>query len=156
MSVTRRTFLKSALALTSYRILIAAGFVNPTLAQAQWLANFFTTSTLDETLKNIFAEAEITPTDKIALQLPSIAENGAVVPITISSSLENVSQIFILVEKNPIPLAAMFDLSPEVDAFVSARLKMNETCAVVAVAQAAGKLYKAQQIVKVTIGGCGG
>jgi sulfur-oxidizing protein SoxY len=50
----------------------------------------------------------------------------------------------------------VFDLSPDVEPFVSARVKMNETCAVIAIAKAEDKFYQAQQIVKVTIGGCGG
>ena len=99
---------------------------------------------------------KISSTDKIELKLPSIAENGAVVPITMSSTLEFVEQFYVFVEKNPVPLAAIFNLSPDMEAFASTRLKIGETGDVIVVAKAAGQLYKTQQTVKVTVGGCGG
>jgi sulfur-oxidizing protein SoxY len=153
---TRRAFLKASIALSAYSLATATGLVAPTITQADWLADFFTPSSLDEAVKKTFNSAHISNTDKIELKLPSIAENGAVVPITVTSTLELVEQIFILVEKNPVPLAAFFDLSPEVEPFVSARLKIAETCDVIVVAKAAVQLYQTRQTVKVTIGGCGG
>lgn len=159
MPDTRRAFLKASVALSAYSFATATGLIAPATTQANWLANFFAPATLDETVQktlNIANAAKINSTDKIELKLPSIAENGAVVPITITSTLELVEQLFVFVEKNPVPLAAIFSLSPEVEAFVSARLKIAETCDVIVVANAAGRLYRAQQTVKVTIGGCGG
>jgi sulfur-oxidizing protein SoxY len=67
-----------------------------------------------------------------------------------------VQKIYLLVEKNPIPLAAVFALSESLQAFVSARLKMAETCDVWVVAETADALFSAKANVKVTIGGCGG
>ena len=156
MPDTRRAFLKASVALGAYSFATATGLIAPATTQADWIADFFAPATLDETVQKTFNTANINNTDKIELKLPSIAENGAVVPITITSTLELVEQMFILVEKNPVPLAAMFNLSPEVEAFISARLKIAETCDVIVVAKAVGQLYKTQQTVKVTIGGCGG
>ena len=159
MSDTRRAFLKASVALSAYSFATATGLIASADTQADWLGNFFAPATLDETVKktlNIEGASKINSTDKIQLKLPSIAENGAVVPISITSSLEWVEQLYIFVEKNPVPLAAIFNLSPEVDAFASTRLKIAQTCDVIVVAKAAGQLYKTQQTVKVTIGGCGG
>jgi sulfur-oxidizing protein SoxY len=147
----RRTFLQAALA-------IFGGLFAPISARAEWTAQFFATGSFNDSLKNLNLPAvnTLSLSDKIALQLPSIAENGAVVPLTIQVNLENVDQLFVFVEKNPVPLAAIFNLSPEVEATVSTRLKMAETSPVVVLAKAEGQFYKAQQVVKVTIGGCGG
>jgi sulfur-oxidizing protein SoxY len=156
MPDTRRAFLKASVALSAYSLATATGLVAPATTEADWIADFFSPGTLDETIQKTFHTTKIYNTDKIELKLPSIAENGAVVPITITSTLDLIEQVFILVEKNPIPLAAVFDLSPDVEAFVSTRLKIAETCNVIVVVKAAAQLYKTQQAVKVTIGGCGG
>ena len=92
----------------------------------------------------------------ITISAPDIAENGAVVPITISTTLSNVENISVFVDKNPQPLAANFDLTSNVSGFVSTRIKMRETSDVIAIIKSGGKLYKANKTVKVTIGGCGG
>lgn len=158
MPDTRRAFLKTSVALGAYSLAAAAGLISPA-SQAEWIADFFVPAPLDETVKktlNIDNTSLINVSDKIELKIPSIAENGAVVPITVTSSLELVEQIFIFVAKNPVPLAAVFDLSPQLEPFVSARLKIAETCDVIVVVKAAAQFYKAQQTVKVTIGGCGG
>jgi sulfur-oxidizing protein SoxY len=77
-----------------------------------------------DTLKRLFGSRAMTAT----AQIPQIAENGAVVPLTVSTGLENITAITILVEKNPSPFSARFELSPELEPTVSARLKMAETC----------------------------
>ena len=156
MSGNRRTFLKQSAMISAYLIAAAAGFLTPKLSFAQWLDQNFTQGELDETLKRLYADMAIIETDKIELKLPRIAENGAVVPVTISTDLKEVESIAILVEKNPVPLAVTFILSPLVDPIVSARLKMAETCDVIAIVKSGDALYSNRQKVKVTIGGCGG
>jgi sulfur-oxidizing protein SoxY len=94
--------------------------------------------------------------DKITFgRLPDVAENGASVPITITTTLKNVDKIAILVERNPYPLSAEFYLSLGVYPKVSARLKMAKSSNVVVVVEAEGKLYRKTKFVKVTVGGCG-
>ena len=88
--------------------------------------------------------------------MPEIAENGAVVPVTIKTDLEDVSSISILVDENPTPLSATFDLTPAVEANISARIKMGQSSNVRAVVKAGDKVYFTTKEVKVTIGGCGG
>ena len=101
-------------------------------------------------------EGPITESDQVTLKVPDIAENGAVVPVTVSTSLTDVESISVLVENNPTPLVAMFELSPQSVPEISVRIKMGESSKVQTVVKAGGKLYSASKEVKVTIGGCGG
>ena len=101
-------------------------------------------------------EGPITESDQVTLKVPDIAENGAVVPVTVSTSLTDVESISVIVENNPTPLVAMFELSPQSVPDISVRIKMGESSNVQTVVKAGGKLYSASKEVKVTIGGCGG
>ncbi|MCK5872208.1 MAG: thiosulfate oxidation carrier protein SoxY [Methylococcales bacterium] len=150
MSTDRRNFFKKTIAIISSSLLFSQR------ADAKWLAALFSKSSVSESLKHSFNTHEIKVSDKINLKIPTIAENGAVVPLTVTSYLENTEQIYIFVEKNPIPLVAIFNLSPKVDALVSARIKMAKTSEVIIIVKAQSLLYKTQKKVKVTIGGCGG
>lgn len=95
------------------------------------------------------------PSEAVQLETPDIAEDGAIVPVTIRSELPQVDTIWVFVEKNPVPLAARFDLGPGLDAFVSLRIKLNESCRVLAVVRSEGGFYRAEKPVRVVLGGCG-
>jgi sulfur-oxidizing protein SoxY len=89
--------------------------------------------------------------------VPEIAENGAVVPVGVATTLAGASTISIAVSNNSTPLAASFTLSEATIPNVSTRIKMAKTAEVVAVVKTAdGSTYVAKKEVKVTIGGCGG
>ena len=94
--------------------------------------------------------------DKVKLDAPEIAENGAVVPISVATTLENVTSIAFLVSENPNALAASYVIPEGTLPSVANRLKMQKTTNVVAIVEAGGKLYSATKEVKVTVGGCGG
>jgi sulfur-oxidizing protein SoxY len=96
------------------------------------------------------------PSEKVKLDAPEIAENGAVVPITVSSTLADVTSISILVAENPNALAASYKIPAGTLPSVASRLKMAKTTNVIAIVEAGGKLYSATKEVKVTVGGCGG
>ncbi len=96
------------------------------------------------------------PSDKVKLDAPEIAENGAVVPISVSTSLADVTSISILVADNPNALAASYKIPAGTMPSVANRLKMAKTTNVIAVVEAGGKLYSTTKEVKVTVGGCGG
>jgi sulfur-oxidizing protein SoxY len=96
------------------------------------------------------------PSDKVKLDAPEIAENGAVVPISVSSTLDNVTSITILVAENPNALAASYRIPEGTLPSVANRLKMAKTTNVIAIVEAGGKLYSTTKEVKVTVGGCGG
>ena len=93
----------------------------------------------------------------VTLTAPDIAENGAVVPMTVATTLPNVKEMLLMVEKNPSPLVAVFNVSPEVEANFATRAKMGQSSDVYAVAVTTdGKALYAKKEVKVTLGGCGG
>jgi sulfur-oxidizing protein SoxY len=96
------------------------------------------------------------PSDQVKLDAPEIAENGAVVPIAVATTLADVTSISFLVTDNPNALAASYRIPPGTMPSVANRLKMAKTSNVIAIVEAGGKLYSATKEVKVTVGGCGG
>jgi len=153
---TRRTFLKT-LAHISSLALFPTAWLTSALALANWPKQFLSDGTYEQTIKILFADKEIVDSDKIHLKLPRVAENGAIVPLTISSTLADLKKFYVLVEKNPRPLSAQFHLSSFAEAELSLRLKMAKSCNVIVIAEnATGKLFQAKKFVKVTVGGCGG
>jgi sulfur-oxidizing protein SoxY len=94
--------------------------------------------------------------DKVKMDAPEIAENGAVVPISVSSTLADVTSIAILVAENPNALAASYQIPAGTLPSIANRLKMAKTTNVIAIVEAGGKLYSTSKEVKVTVGGCGG
>ena len=94
--------------------------------------------------------------DIVFFQTPDIAENGAVVPVGITSNIPKTESIAILIEKNPNLLAASFDIPAGTDPTISTRVKMGQSSNIVALVKADGKYYVATKEVKVTLGGCGG
>ena len=123
---------------------------------AIWPEKAFTADNLEDALQALFGGEGAEPSEAIQLKIPEVAENGAVVPVSVKTDLEKVASITILVENNPSPLAASFTLPAEAIADVSTRIKMGKTSRVIALVRADGGLYATHQEVKVTIGGCGG
>jgi len=157
MFKSRRKFIKSIVSLTAYSLTMASGLLHSSLVHAQWLNESFKATNYEQLLQHLFVDVEFIDSRKIKFQrLPRVAENGAVVPIKITSSLENVSKISLLVEKNPHPLIAEFYFSAKMEPSVTARFKMAEASAVIVIIEADGKFYRKSKYVKVTVGGCGG
>jgi len=92
---------------------------------------------------------------EVLLEIPGMAENGAIVPLTVESRIPDTRQILIFGEKNPGPLLVRFRFEPGTDAWVSVRVKLNESGRVLALAEAGGRWYGAEQPVRVMLGGCG-
>jgi len=109
----------------------------------------------EDALKALGAAGPANSAD-IVIRAADIAENGAVVPVSVESRLPKTQMIAILVEKNPNTLSADFDIPEGTDPFVTTRVKMAETSNIYALVKADGKYYHAVKETKVTIGGCGG
>ncbi len=152
LPLQRRIFLKQS---AKWAIAATASFIGATTGHAAWIAEHFASGKVDDTLARLFNNKAISHTDQISLSLPEVAEDGAVVPITISSELDNIDRLYILVEKNPTPLAAEFELSSNAMVYLTARIKMAESCNVVVIARQGEQLLKLQKWVTVTHGGCG-
>ena len=151
IAATRRSVLKQGSALAA---LVACGLLTAPQARAFADAAAFELKTMDEALKALGG----TPAESndITITAPDIAENGAVVPVAVTSNLPKTQEIYIVVEKNPFPLTAGFTIPAGTDAFVSTRVKMGQSANIHVIVKADGKLYSARKEVKVTLGGCGG
>src|SRR4030081_1060985 len=108
-----------------------------------------------DAIKSLYGKAA-EPSDKVKLDAPEIAENGAVVPISVSTTLADVTSISLLVSENPNALVASYKIPSGTVPTVANRIKMAKTSNVIAIVEAGGKLYSATKEVKVTLGGCGG
>lgn len=155
MNQFRRTFLKGAGAASTVAVAVAAGLLKPSqVLAAEWNKAGFTATKLEEALKTIGgAGAE---SKDILIKAPDIAENGAVVPVEITSNIPGTTSIALIIETNLNPLCSTYDFSNGAMGYVSTRVKMAKTSKVRAVVKAGGKSYTAAKEVKVTIGGCGG
>ena len=116
----------------------------------------FTADVYEIALTKLFGSSVVELSGQVSLTAPDIAENGAVVPLGISSTLEQIDTIAVFIKNNPNPLTASFDMSPTAVAEISTRVKMGKSSVVQAVVRSQGKLYGSEKEVKVTIGGCGG
>ena len=127
----------------------------PLSVLAAWNEQAFGAKTAADALKTIGASGAA-PSKDIVIEAPQIAENGAVVPIEISSNVPGTTSIAVVIEKNPFPLAGKFEFKDGALPFVKLNVKMGETSDVRVVAFAGGKQFSATREIKVTIGGCGG
>ena len=149
---TRRDALKRSFAVVS--LMMGAGIL-PELAQA-FEKSAFDAKNMAEVFKALGLPMP-TESKDVTLTAPDIAENGAVVPMTVQTSLSGAKKLLLLVEKNPSPLVAQFMLNPAVEASFQTRAKMSASCDVYAVAvMEDGKTLFSKKEVKVTLGGCGG
>ena len=156
MSIKRRTFLKGSAATGALGFAVGAGLLKPSAVMAAWPQNAFDAKSASDAMSALFGSSTAKSGD-VSIKAPDIAENGAVVPVSVSTKIQNVESIAILVEKNPQPLTCSFELKGNIDGFVSTRIKMGETSDIIAVVKSAdGSLVSSQKTVKVTIGGCGG
>lgn len=148
---------RAALRMTSvFGMALAAGLLDIQTANAEeWNKNAFEAKNLNDVIKSLGGVTAAASKD-VVINAPDIAENGAVVPVAVVSSLPNVQQIAILVEKNPNTLAANFSFPTGTEPGISTRIKMNQTSNVHALVKADGKWLLATKEIKVTLGGCGG
>ncbi|VAW69486.1 Sulfur oxidation protein SoxY [hydrothermal vent metagenome] len=156
MNTKRRSFLKSSAAAGAFGIAVSAGLITPKAVLAAWPKAAFEATDPNAAIKGALGSSNTTESADIALKAPEIAENGAVVPITVTSKIAGTESISILIPKNPTPLTATFTMAGNTEGFVSTRVKMSKTSDVLVVVKAGGKLYSTKKEVKVTIGGCGG
>jgi sulfur-oxidizing protein SoxY len=135
---------------------LAAGLLRPLAAlAAAWNKDAFGAKNAADALHSLGA-ANAVPSNDVLIEAPQIAENGAVVPIEITSNVRGTRSLMVLVDKNPFPLVGKFDFAEGALPFVKLNVKMGETSDVRVVAEAGGKYYVATREIKVTIGGCGG
>lgn len=149
MHVQRRRLLQMT-ALVS--LMAGAGLMTEAQA-ATWNKAAFAAKTLDDVLK-VLGDSAPQKSSAVILRAHDIADNGAAVPVSIETAL-NATEMAILIEKNPSPMAALFTIPKGAEAFTSIRVKMNQTSNVFALAKVEGKWLMTSKEVKVTLGACG-
>ncbi len=156
MNLNRRQLLKSGGNASLLAVLMGAGLLKPGFAfAADWNKSAFSATDLAGAIKGM-GGSEPTPSTEISFTAPDIAENGAVVPVSITSKIPNTQSISVFVEKNPNPLTAVFEIAEGTEPTITTRVKMGQTSNVYALVKADGKFHSAVKEVKVTLGGCGG
>ena len=151
MNNSRRVALKTT---GAFATLVSLGIVTQSQAHAAMDRAGFDIKTMADAVKALGGTAA--SSDQVTVVAPDIAENGAVVPVGATSKLPNTTEIYLIVEKNPTPMAAAFKIPAGTAADVQTRLKMGQSSNVFAVVKADGKLFSAFKETKVTLGGCGG
>ncbi|AKH21645.1 thiosulfate oxidation carrier protein SoxY [Sedimenticola thiotaurini] len=156
MNELRRLIIKGSVAAGTLGVAMGAGLLMPTQALAAWPKQAFGEKKMDQALTALLGSSDTTESADIKIKAPEIAENGAVVPVTVTADMAGVESITIAAPNNPSPLVASFDLADGAHGYASTRIKMGKSGDVVAIVKANGKLYTGKKNVKVTIGGCGG
>ena len=152
----RRTLLKGSLGVSAIGVAVSAGLLTPGTVLANWPEAAFKATETDAALNSLLGSDATETSDQVKIKAPDIAENGAVVPVTVESDVEGVKSISIIAAGNSSPLIASFNLDADAVPFVSTRIKMAETADIIAVVQTESGLLSNAKSVKVTIGGCGG
>ena len=155
-SMKRRIFLKGSLATGAVGMAVSTGLLTPRMSLAAWSKAAFDATDVNSAVSALYGAGSMTDSDKIKIKAPDIAENGAVVPVSVTTSIDGVSSISLFADKNAAPLTANFELGPGTEGYVATRIKMGKTANVIAVVKAGDKIFSSSKEVKVTIGGCGG
>ena len=143
------------LIVSSVAIFATAGLWPGYAQAAEWPAAAFEAATAQQALKALYGTTEVAPSDAILLKVQSYTQNGALVPIVVSTTLPNVQSIAILVDKNPAPLIAALE-PVNVRGYLAVHIKMAQSSDVRVVVKSGDKLYGKSQPITVTVGGCGG
>jgi sulfur-oxidizing protein SoxY len=155
-NLKRRTFLKGTVASGAALAAASAGLLTPVSAMAaSWPKKAFDGKKISEVLKVLHGSDKAVNSKEVKIRAPIQAENGAVVPFSVKTTLPNPEAINVLVNANVQPLVANVNL-PSAGGFFSARIKMAKTSDVQVVVKSGGKLYTSKAKIKVTVGGCGG
>lgn len=152
----RRVFLQRAIASGALAILGGDGLLRPGLsAAAEWPRRAFDANTIEQVLQTLYGTNVATDSTAIRLKAPRQAENGALVPIEVSTTLPSVTSIAIVVDKNPRPLVGVMAFNGA-EPFLSLNIRMGETSNVRALVYSQDRLYARQQVIRVTVSGYGG
>ena len=156
MDSERRTFVRTAGSAGILALLVARGFLTVGEARADlWNKPAFDAESLEDALSAL-VDSPSSESAGVTIVAPDIAENGAVVPVGVIATMKGVESIAILCEKNPHPLAAIYEIPAGTHADVKTRVKMAQTSNVLVLVKAGGRIHMARKEIKVTRGGCGG
>lgn len=105
-------------------------------------------------LGKILGKAKTVRSPLFTLDIPDVAENGALVPVTLSSRVP-AKGFYLLAEGNPGPLLAEFHFHGNAISKTSFRVKLNQSGPVRALAETPEGWMEFERNVRVMVGGCG-
>ncbi len=157
MQYTRRSFIQTSAGGAAMLALATTGLMPTAAFAADYVEKRaqFEGMNLDDVVKALGGSNPQQSSD-IVLKAPEIAENGATVPVEVTSNIPGTKMIAILSEKNPHALSAEFQIPDGTEPYISTRVKIAQTSKLYAVVQTDKGFFYTDQIVKVTLGGCGG
>ena len=134
MNLLRRKFIKTA-TFVGAAVTVGTGVLVPQRAIGAYMKAAFEAKDVNGALSAAMGSDQHTASDSIKLKAPDIAENGAVVPVTVEASMGNVDAISIIAASNASPLTSTYQLSAACEPFISTRIKMGKTADVIAVSR---------------------
>lgn len=149
MAISRRTFVQASLAGA------ALGAVAAQPVRAAFPKQVFDMKSPGDAIRVVLGPDRIVDSPNVLVSAPDVAETGDVVPVAVATDLRGIESITIVADNNPVPLVASYRLAPEVEGFVATRIKLAESCNVVAFVKSDGRLHMAGKAVQVVMGGCG-
>ncbi len=155
MGLSRRHFIRLGVLCTTTGMLVSTGLLKLREAWATRPDKAFQAEELPVTLQTLFGDETITDSEDVKLVIAEVAENGAVVPVKVTYDPPGIETVYLIAEKNPVPLLASFEFARGTLGEISTRIKLAESGKVQAIVRANGKLYRASQHIEVTEGGCG-
>ena len=155
MALDRRTLLEQTASFGLASLAWMAGLISPDMLEAMEVDHAFDEQSAARLIARLADRLEIQHSERIELEIPDVAENGAIVPISVTCDLDKVRSIAVIAEKNPIPLIGRFTFDYGAEAFLQARIKMAESSTVIALVNADNKIYTNKKFVEVRVGGCG-
>ena len=154
-NMKRRLFLKASLATGAVGMAVSTGLLMPGDVLAARSVAAFSAESVDGAVKEGMGSDAMTDSPEVKIEGPDNPENGAAVPVEVTTTLTGVQSIALLVEKNIKPLCGVFYPGKRMKPGISIRVKVGESGDIIAVVKSGDKLYSARKGVKVTIGGCG-
>ena len=156
MDQHRRIFLRGTMASGVVAVSLASGLLTPSHVLAAWPEAAFGAKGLKEGMEGLFGADGFIESADLSMRTPDIAENGAVVPVTVIANMTGVESISVFALENFQPLAISANLGASARPKLATRIKLGKTSKLIAVVRANGKVYGTSKTVKVTLGGCGG
>lgn len=156
MERQRRVFLRGTMASGVIALSLASGLLSPTRVLAAWPSAAFDANAVKTAMEGLFGADGFIQSADIIMRTPDIAENGAVVPVTVIAKMPGVESISVFAVENVRPLVVSANLGASARPKLATRIKLGKTSKLIAIVRANGKVYGTSKIVKVTLGGCGG
>ena len=155
MSITRRTFFRAAGSSVAVSMGIAAGMFTPRSVAAALPAQTFFAASPDAAISAVLGTDQSTPDPAVELDVAGAVETAHVVPVSVSTTLDDVASITIVADQNPNPIIAHFRLDPQLQPYVATRVRLAKSGDVRALVMADKSVHRASKNVEISISGCG-